>query len=84
MVLVAVYRPYPAIESEGVEAGGKAEQEGGEERAERGRLLRYGACTEETRGGKRGKKKKRKRKERKRKKKDTFLERERNAKGVRG
>lgn len=79
--LVAVYRPYPARESQGVEAGGKAEQEGGggEKESERGRLPRYSALTglKEGKGGK-------KRKGRKRKKKDTFLERERNAKGVRG
>lgn len=41
-VLVAVYRPYPAKESQGMEAGGKAEQEGGRgERKKRERKNDY-------------------------------------------
>lgn len=51
-VLVAVYRPYPAKESQ----GGIGGREGG--KRERERLLRYGTRTG-TKGGKRRKKKER-------------------------
>lgn len=65
-VLVAVYRPYPAIERE--RRGGRREEGWNRrgERRERTITLRYG-------DERRKERKKKKRKERKRKKKDTFL-----------